>query len=77
MWKIASAALSRREKTKTMKKAYSKPELTEFGTIESLTQLFNVSSASDTGFLNGNPIITGHGSVDGIFVPCSLPGVSC
>ena len=60
-----------------MKKTYSTPSVVEYGTVEGLTQLFRVSSASDTGFLNGNPIINGNGSEDGIFLPCRTPGITC
>ena len=60
-----------------MKNTYTSPKLTQFGTVESLTQLFGTSTAADTGYLNGFPLITGHGSEDGIFVPCSLAPSGC
>jgi hypothetical protein len=51
-----------------MKKTYSSPRLTEYGTVNELTHLFGNPGAGDLGFdASGNPIPDsgGAGSQDG------------
>jgi hypothetical protein len=54
-----------------MKKTYSTPELTTHGNVEKMTQIFGNEGGSDTGTFNGQVVVRGRNSVNGIVVPVS------
>jgi hypothetical protein len=63
-----------------MKITYSKPTLTTYGTVETITQLYGAKTRKDFIFFSGNPNVANpgepadigtQGSIDGIVAPKS------
>lgn len=72
-----AVTVDRQQGVKLMKKTYSEPVLTTYGSVEAITQVFGSRSRNDFFIFSGNANVSNpsnpnpgaEGSIDGIVVP--------